>query len=969
MRTTESQSISHKTHSSESYETYCQPLTARLLRSLNLDVSYLTGKGMWLEGEVSGTKRRILDCTGGYGANLFGHKNTELVEVAKQFIEFGEPSVVQASQRTQSGLLGKEISRILHQETGEGPWVSHLSNSGTEAVESALKHCLLDFSKKQLQRKQEGQKSFMELKLYLNDLDGTEQMAIHRDWRYRLLNLVPDLKASEERKSWLLHMLAQEHELTGLIELVHEFNNKQIETKPKAAHLNLSYHGKTLGSLSITSNEKYRTPFYIDGESSAALSAAWRDQELTEFFAQESFDILEMGVHQVGLFLGKKTYTKICGLFIEPIQGEAGVKEVSPEFLALAKKYSLQLQFPLVFDEIQSGMFRTGLMAAGHHHHVTADIYCFSKALGGGLAKIGATAIISKKYIDDFGVLHSSTFAEDGYSSALALKALEIVQTASVLSHSQKMSDLLISELRDLQDTYPGTIKEIRGKGLMLAIEFDQTLSHLSFDFRVFSESHMLGYLLASALLHNENLRLTPSLSNSMTLRVQPTLFITPQEINFLVQGLKNLCENIQSKNYSYFFQHIYPQGIITQRDGDPVQADFPKSTRPLAVFLCHLIDGDHVKAISPSFSNLQNQDLEERLALFKSPTCFGIYHAQTLRDSKGRDIDVILMGIPMTSAQLKRDYLSKERSNLISKIQEALVFCKELGATTVGLGQFTSIVSGNGLYLDPMGLNLTTGNAYTTHLAIASALKLAQDKQLDLTSATACLIGAAGNIISVCSMLIADQVKKLILIHHTDLEKSAKLLSTIKDILFESYRSKENSPFNEFVRAQLDIETLNSPQLLLKWIRQEQTQEYLEVSADLSKILEADLVITGASSGTGFLGADHFKNNAIIVDLAVPANIKPEALEHLRRTRKDLSYSLGGIAKLPGIQSVSSPIFPLNDNESFACMAETFALAMEDTKEILNIGQVTKEMVSFSATVCTSAGFSLSKEKSSHSL
>jgi acetylornithine/succinyldiaminopimelate/putrescine aminotransferase len=102
MRITEQQPA-HQTHSSESYESYCQPLTARLLRSLNLNVSYLRGSGMWLEGEISGEQRRILDCTGGYGANLFGHKNNELIEVAKKYLDFGEPSVVQASQRTQSG--------------------------------------------------------------------------------------------------------------------------------------------------------------------------------------------------------------------------------------------------------------------------------------------------------------------------------------------------------------------------------------------------------------------------------------------------------------------------------------------------------------------------------------------------------------------------------------------------------------------------------------------------------------------------------------------------------------------------------------------------------------------------------------------------------------------------------------------------------------------------------------------------
>jgi acetylornithine/succinyldiaminopimelate/putrescine aminotransferase/predicted amino acid dehydrogenase len=820
-----------------------------------------------------------------------------------------------------------------------------------------------------MQRKQEAQKSYMELKLYVTELDGHEQMAIHRDWRYRLINLSATIAASSERKDWFLHMLMQEHDLLGLINLVHDFNTKQLELKPKVAHLTSSYHGKTLGSLSITANEKFKTPFYVDTESSVALSPFWQESELANLFALESFDIIDMGVHQIGLYLGTKKHSKICGIFVEPIQGEAGVIEISSNFLALLKKYSLKEQFLLVFDEIQSGMFRTGLMAAAHHHHITADIYCFSKALGGGLAKIGATCIIARKYIDEFGMLHSSTFAEDGYSSAVAIKALSIVQSLPLQSSAMKMALRLKQELLDLQDMYPDVIREVRGRGLMLAIEFDPKTAETSFDFRVFSESHMLGYLIASALLHNESLRLTPSLSNAMTLRIQPTLFMSGSEIQFLKTGLLNLCSAIRLKNFSYFFQHLYPQSQIEQVEGEIVQAEYKPGKNPLAVFLCHLIDGDHIKSISPSFQKLENSALDEKLALLKGPTCFSIYHAQTLKDSTGREIDVILMGIPVTSQQLKKDYLSKERSALIAKVQEAIIESKKLGATTVGLGQFTSIVSGNGLYLDPMGLNLTTGNAYTTHLAIAAALKIADDKKLNLESATACLIGAAGNIVSVCSMLMADKVKKIILIHHTALEKSNKLIATLKSILQESYRSQATSAFNEFIKQELDIETLNSTELLLQWTQKSSTKEFLEITSDLTKLIEADIVITGASAGTGFLKADDFKQNAIIVDLAVPANIKPEALEHLKSTRPDLSYTLGGIARLPGEQSVSSPIFPLNENESFACMAETFALAMDDAKGITNIGQVTKEMVSFSAEVCQRAGFSLSKSKSSHSL
>ncbi len=120
-------------------------------------------------------------------------------------------------------------------------------------------HFLGDYESSQ--RLEASNQSFNALKLYLANLDGTEQMAIHRDWRYRLIDFTKNLKTSRERREWLLHMLIQEHELMGLIDLVHDFNTKQLSHK--------------------------------------------------SYLIDESFDVFEMGIHQIGLFLGLKTHTRL----------------------------------------------------------------------------------------------------------------------------------------------------------------------------------------------------------------------------------------------------------------------------------------------------------------------------------------------------------------------------------------------------------------------------------------------------------------------------------------------------------------------------------------------------------------------------------------------------------------------------------------------------------------------------------
>jgi len=140
-------------------------------------------------------------------------------------------------------------------------------------------------------------------------------------------------------------------------------------------------------------------------------------------------------------------------------------------------------------------------------------------------------------------------------------------------------------------------------------------------------------------------------------------------------------------------------------------------------------------------------------------------------------------------------------------------------------------------------------------------------------------------------------------------------------------------------------------------------------VTDDISSLKECSIIITGASSGQGFLQPEHFGKDAVIVDVAVPANIKPEVLTTLRSQRKDVTYLLGGVAKLPGDQSIVTPLFPLADNESFACMAETFAMGFRDLKDIHLTGNLTKKMVMRSIDIAKLAGFSLGSNKEKNSL
>lgn len=954
------------------YLHFARPLTAKLLESMELNKTFIDGKGNWLTYEKKGQTRRVLDITGGYGANLFGHKNKEFIELYKSYLDSMAPSLTQGSIRSKTGELTKKISEMLQAETGEGPWVTTLSNTGTEAVEAALKHSLLYYQTQMVQIDQELQREFNQFEMQLRFIAEDKRDSILSSLKKELIGHIEEIKCSQERKSYLLHQAQSSYDIQDLRQLVNEFNQKQFAEKPKFISLERSYHGKSLGSLSVTWNHKFRESFYLGDEynqDTIFIKPNILQEELNIAIDGAQKDILYLSVNKNGVQWRKHTLNGIAAAIIEPIQGESGVHPLSSHFLALMKKMSVEKNFLLIFDEIQAGLFRTGKLASGSHSNITADVYTFSKGLGAGLVKIAATTINHKKYIEEFGFLHTSTFAEDDLSSAMALEVLNRLDNQETISESMKNADYLEFRLQHTKEIYPEIIKEIRGKGFMLAIEFFDVLKDISFEFKMISESNMQGYLLSSCLLNHEDIRMSPSLSNSLTLRVQPSLSIEIHEIEHLIAGLTRLSEAIRGKRTSYLLGSIYHHEVIKNEYSGELSENYKPNPRPLSVFLCHLIDFEHISKISPSVSQINESNFLKKLALGKEVSDFKIYHTQTLRSIDNKEMDVILMAIPVTSEELKKSFTSsKTKHKIISKVQKALEYSKELGATTVGLGQFTSIVSGNGLYLDPMGMNLTTGNAFTIGLAIEAAFNEAKNKNIDLMKSHVGIIGAAGNIMSVASSVIAERVGSVTMIHHSPLEASLKYQEAAKRILRDILSSTIDSELINKVKSTIKASDLDSNNWL-SLIQDESFKKCIHFSSDLNHIRTANIVLCGASAGHGFLDFSIFASDCVVVDVAVPTSLNAEDRKKLNQDRPDVSYLLGGIAKIPNDQSINTPVFPLNENESYACMAETFSIGFSGKKNLLNIGDLNKQIVLEMMSMADQAGFVLGKSKTEISL
>lgn len=947
---------------------YARPLTAKLLETMELSKHFHHGEGDYLFYEENNRLHKILDLTGGYGANILGHRNPHILAKVQEWHDHGAPSLTQGSVRLGAGKLAKLISDTLQEETSEGPWVSTFSNSGTEAIEAAYKHCLIHFRHKLLRLEQEVDKEINISLISIKQAEPSIQKRIVAKLRTELLTKIDSLKMNEERKSYFMHQVANTHEIEEIISLVREINQKQLSQRPSFISLEKAYHGKTMGSLSLTYNEGFRNSFYLDesnNEYTHFISQYIDQVELENFIASTRQDLIVLEKSSMGLSWSNHAFTLLAAAFVEPIQGEAGIIPVSTSFLALLKKHSLQEGFLLVYDEIQSGMYRTGRLSAGSHTDITADIYTFSKSLGGGVAKIGATTINQRKYIEDFGFLHTSTFSDDDFSSSVAIEVLNLLQGEnSPVNNGMKSADYLWARLDSLKAIYPEVIKEIRGKGLLLAIEFNDLLVDMGFEFKSICDSKMQGYMIASVLLNHEGVRMSPSLSNSLTLRIQPSLFINIIQIEEAIAALVNVCEALRSKNISYFLSAIYPNQPVENIRSQNAKIDLELGKRPLAVFLCHLIDEAHLKKISRPLKDAESTKLMHKLALTKDISEFELYHTQTITDSNGKEIDIVMLGVSITSEELKKTFVSKNKYKLVKKIQNALDYAKELGASTVGLGQFTSIVSGNGLYLNSHGMNLTTGNAYTVALTVQSALRSASEKNIKIEETTVALIGAAGNIMSVASSLMADHVKKLILIHHSPVDSSLKFQEATKRILNDIATSKSDSQIAKVIR-----ETWIKDLELTEYLNLPEIKNVFEATNDITLINQADIVLCGASASNSFLTLDMFKNNSVIVDIAVPQSLTPEMISKIETDRPDLTYHLGGVAQIPNSQSIDTFIFPLENNECYACMAETFALGFSGEKNFLNIGDLSKKIVLEVQEIAAKVGFELGNYKKKNSL
>lgn len=208
-----------------------------------------------------------------------------------------------------------------------------------------------------------------------------------------------------------------------------------------------SFHGRTLATIGLTGQEKYRKHF----------------SPFPPGFKFVPFNDLKA--------LEKAISDRTCAVIMEPIQGEGGICEASLEFIQGARELCSKREVLLIFDEVQCGLGRTGKWFAYQHYGVNPDVMTLAKPLGGGLP-IGVTLATEEAGTVFSPGDHASTFGGSPLVCSVALKFLEIMKEEKIVEKAQQKGNYFKQKLFGLKEKYP-YIREIRGKGLMLGIQLE----------------------------------------------------------------------------------------------------------------------------------------------------------------------------------------------------------------------------------------------------------------------------------------------------------------------------------------------------------------------------------------------------------------------------------------------------------------------------------------------------------------
>ncbi|BBA17258.1 aspartate aminotransferase family protein [Blattabacterium cuenoti] len=316
--------------------------------------------------------------------------------------------------------------------------------------------------------------------------------SVYISQKKKLASLLGNISGYEDYSLFICNSGTESNENALKIASFHTGKKKVIAFKG-------SFHGRTSGSLSITDNYKLISPFNTQHE--------------TIFIKYQDFDSLEEK-------LRKKD---ICAIITEGIQGVSGIIDPGLDFFYKIQNFCKKYNTILIIDEVQSGYGRTGSFFSHQLYPIKPDLITVAKGMGNGFP-IGGV-LIHPKFKPYYGML-GTTFGGNHLACTAGIAVLEIIKEEKLIENAKKMGEIILKELSVIPE-----IKKIRGRGLMIGVEFDFPVMDLK-----------------NVLVYKEKVFVGVS-NNPYVLRLLPSLNIDENHIKLFLKKLKNALSYLYGKN------------------------------------------------------------------------------------------------------------------------------------------------------------------------------------------------------------------------------------------------------------------------------------------------------------------------------------------------------------------------------------------------------------------------------------
>lgn len=726
-----------------------------------------------------------------------------------------------------------------------------------------------------------------------------------------------------------------------------------------------SFHGKTLGALSATGKDSYQTPFRAPAPGFLRIpfnDAAALEKTLTDNEGQ------------------------VAGFIVEPVQGEGGIVVAAPGYLKTAQELCRAHGAVFIVDEVQTGLGRTGKLFACEHEQVEPDVLLLAKALGGGLLPMGVCLSSPRVWNEDFAMLHSSTFANNGVTCSVGIAVLQrlLQDGQALIEEVRQKGRYLLEQVKKLQHKYPQAVKDVRGLGLMVGLEFNDLDDCGSFDMTYLADQGGFTALLSGFLLNVYGIRLAPFLNNSMTLRLEPALTVSYAEIDRVTAALEVCCQIMQYRDYSKLYRYLLgDRSPVTD-----VQDYRPRSRKikhsQLApgeqiqhkfAFIIHYPAPEDVVLNNPSFASMNREELYRFLqweSLTKDPGI--VCHMPAIRSRDGSTAEGWLIGVPFGG----REIMGLSHDKAAEVIAQAVDTGRDLGAEIIGLGALTSVVTRGGRSVTGRNVAITSGNSFTTLMGVEALLLGAEKMHVETIAARGGVVGATGSIGRACALMLSEELCQMTLFGNPDhpTSSSHRLQSLTREILTYARRRMEAGELKGmslWLAGIMNALKKRGDGPAQSWLDRLDREEYslallneicaglnmespISISLDIHADLPAcNLVIATSNSPEYLIFAEDLQSGAVVCDVARPSDVDPGVLE-----RDDVLILEGGLVQYPDEISFGANL-GYRDGVSLACLSETVLLALEGERQDYSIGnKLSLETVHYFRSIAHKHGFTL---------